>query len=148
MVRILLIRITLLLLLLQLSRNVLLHNGLKSRELGGVKFMGSYSPGILICCIPTNTGYGSHTKKEISYGSLSLEDKTVIPKSVNDVKLIYAGKVLENTKTLAESRIPFGDLPGGVTTMHVVVQPSLARKKTDKNHDDIPNPKVCSCTIL
>ncbi|XP_026450115.1 membrane-anchored ubiquitin-fold protein 3-like isoform X2 [Papaver somniferum] len=93
-------------------------------------------------------GYGSHTKKEISYGSLSLEDKTVIPKSVNDVKLIYAGKVLENTKTLAESRIPFGDLPGGVTTMHVVVQPSLARKKTDKNHDDIPNPKVCSCTIL
>ncbi|RZC80847.1 hypothetical protein C5167_043424 [Papaver somniferum] len=58
------------------------------------------------------------------------QDKTVIPKSVNDVKLIYAGKVLENTKTLAESRIPFGDLPGGVTTMHVVVQPSLARKKT------------------
>ncbi|OVA04333.1 Ubiquitin supergroup [Macleaya cordata] len=58
------------------------------------------------------------------------QDKTVIPKSVNDVKLIYAGKVLENSKTLAESRIPFGDLPGGVITMHVVVQPSIARKKT------------------
>ncbi|KAK9285519.1 hypothetical protein L1049_024713 [Liquidambar formosana] len=62
----------------------------------------------------------------------SLFDKTVIPKSVNDMKLIHAGKVLENSKTLAESRILFGDLPGGVTTMHVIVQPPLAKKKTGK----------------
>ncbi|KAI3975669.1 hypothetical protein MKX01_023095 [Papaver californicum] len=98
-----------------------------------------------------HTNYASTTTVATLKESLVAQwpqDKTVIPKSVNDVKLIYAGKVLENTKTLAESRIPFGDLPGGVTTMHVVVQPSLARKKTDKNHDDIPNPKVCSCTIL
>ena len=57
-------------------------------------------------------------------------DKTVIPKSVNDMKLIHAGKVLENSKTLAESRITFGDLPSGVITMHVVVQPPVAKKKT------------------
>ncbi|KAK3041457.1 hypothetical protein RJ639_000434, partial [Escallonia herrerae] len=57
------------------------------------------------------------------------QDKSVIPKSVSDVKLIHAGKVLENTKTLAESRIYIGDLPGGVTTMHVVVQPPVAKKK-------------------
>ncbi|KAL5712916.1 hypothetical protein ACHQM5_015038 [Ranunculus cassubicifolius] len=65
------------------------------------------------------------------------QDKTVIPKSLNDVKLIYAGKVLENNKTLAESRIPFGELPGGVITMHVVVQPPIAKKKTEpkKNKD-------------
>ncbi|KAF5186661.1 Membrane-anchored ubiquitin-fold protein [Thalictrum thalictroides] len=75
-------------------------------------------------------------------------DKTHIPKSVNDVKLIYAGRVLENNKTLAESRIPFGDLPGGVITMHVVVQPPLARKKTDKNTDEKTKQNLCSCTIL
>nr|DAD33404.1 TPA_asm: hypothetical protein HUJ06_012255 [Nelumbo nucifera] len=67
---------------------------------------------------------------EVFNGFFPLPDKTIIPKSVNDVKLIYSGKVLENSKTLAESRILFGDLPGGVITMHVVVQPPLARKKT------------------
>lgn len=64
------------------------------------------------------------------YGAFATTDKTVIPKSVNDMKLIHAGKVLENSKTLVESRILFGDLPGGVITMHVIVQPPLAKKKT------------------
>lgn len=46
------------------------------------------------------------------------------------MKLIHAGKVLENGKTLAESRAHAGDLPGGVVTMHVVVQPAVVNKKT------------------
>lgn len=75
-------------------------------------------------------------------------DKTVIPKSVNDMKLIHAGKVLENSKTLAESRITFGDLPSGVITMHVVVQPPVAKKKTDKNQGEMPKQNSCSCIIL
>ncbi|KAK6260191.1 hypothetical protein SCA6_014665 [Theobroma cacao] len=58
------------------------------------------------------------------------QDKTVTPKSINDLKLIHAGKVLENNKTLADSKITFGDLPVGVITMHVVVQPALAKNKT------------------
>ncbi|KAK4408000.1 Membrane-anchored ubiquitin-fold protein 3 [Sesamum angolense] len=58
------------------------------------------------------------------------QDKSVVPKSVGDMKLIHAGKVLENGKTLAESRVHIGDLPGGVITMHVVVQPAVAKKKT------------------
>ncbi|KAF8401532.1 hypothetical protein HHK36_012472 [Tetracentron sinense] len=58
------------------------------------------------------------------------QDKTLIPKSANDVKLIYAGKVLENRNTLVESLIPFGDFPGGVITMHVLVQPPEAMNKT------------------
>lgn len=66
----------------------------------------------------------------VSDGAFAIADKTVIPKSVNDMKLIHAGKVLENNKTLAESRIFFGEFPGGVITMHVVVQPPLAKKKT------------------
>lgn len=53
-----------------------------------------------------------------------------MPRSVNDMKLIHAGKILENGKTLAESRVHIGDLPGGVITMHVVVQPAVVKKKT------------------
>ncbi|KAL2236535.1 UNVERIFIED_CONTAM: Membrane-anchored ubiquitin-fold protein 3 [Sesamum indicum] len=65
------------------------------------------------------------------------QDKSVVPKSVSDMKLIHAGKVLENGKTLAESRVHIGDLPGGVITMHVVVQPAVAKKKTEHyNNDD------------
>ncbi|PSR94777.1 Membrane-anchored ubiquitin-fold protein like [Actinidia chinensis var. chinensis] len=94
------------------------------------------------------------------------QDKSIVPKSVSDIKLIHAGKVLENSKTLSESRVHFGDLPGGVITMHVVVQPPVAKKKTDSNFgrtlsffstqfwdnadkskEEMPK-QTCSCTIL
>lgn len=61
-------------------------------------------------------------------------DKKVVPKVANDVKLISAGKFLENNKTIAQCRLPFGELPGGVITMHVVVQPSLTKTKTGMLH--------------
>ncbi|KAE9598262.1 hypothetical protein Lal_00004079 [Lupinus albus] len=76
------------------------------------------------------------------------QGKTVVPKSVSDVKLIHAGKVLENNKTLADSRITFGDIPGGAITMHVVVQPPLAKTKTEKNDKDKQKMNSCSCAIL
>ncbi|KAJ7977502.1 Membrane-anchored ubiquitin-fold protein [Quillaja saponaria] len=76
------------------------------------------------------------------------QGKTVIPKSVNDVKLIHAGKILENIKTLAESRITFGDAPGRVITMHVVLQPPVAKKKTEKNQEEMQKLNPCSCSIL
>lgn len=57
-------------------------------------------------------------------------DKKIVPKAANDVKLISAGKILENSKTVAQTRTPFGELPGGTITMHVVVQPSLPKTKT------------------
>ncbi|KAF8400016.1 hypothetical protein HHK36_015889 [Tetracentron sinense] len=56
--------------------------------------------------------------------------KKIVPKAANDVKLISAGKILENNKTVGQCRVPFAELPGGVITMHVVVQPSLAKTKT------------------
>lgn len=59
-------------------------------------------------------------------------DKKIVPKVANDVKLISAGKVLENNTTIAQCRSPFGELPSGVVTMHVVVQPSLTKTKTGK----------------
>ncbi|MBA0553655.1 hypothetical protein Golob_012818 [Gossypium lobatum] len=58
------------------------------------------------------------------------QGKTVTPKSINDLKIIHAGKVIENNKTLADSRITFGDLPAGVITMHVIVQPDIAKNKS------------------
>lgn len=54
------------------------------------------------------------------------------PKTISDMKLINAGKVLENSKTLAESRVPVGELPGGVITMHVVVRPPSSDKGAGK----------------
>ncbi|KAL5791734.1 hypothetical protein ACOSP7_000328 [Xanthoceras sorbifolium] len=76
------------------------------------------------------------------------QGKTITPKSVNDIKLIHAGKILENSKTLADSKVTFGDLPSSVITMHVVVQPHVAKKKTDKNKEETQKQNSCSCTIL
>nr|POE95717.1 membrane-anchored ubiquitin-fold protein 3 [Quercus suber] len=76
------------------------------------------------------------------------KDKTVTPNSVNDVKLIHAGKILEDNKTLADSKITIGDLPGGVVTMHVVVQPPVAKKKTEKNEEQMQKMNACTCNIL
>ena len=59
-------------------------------------------------------------------------DKKIVPKAANDIKLINAGKILENNKTVGQCRVPFGELPRGVITMHVVVQPSLAKAKTGR----------------
>ncbi|XP_022989736.1 membrane-anchored ubiquitin-fold protein 4-like isoform X2 [Cucurbita maxima] len=76
------------------------------------------------------------------------KDKKVVPKAANDIKLINAGKVLENNKTVGQCRVPFGELPRGVITMHVVVQPTVANAKTEKKIDETPRKNVCSCSIL
>ncbi|XP_021895766.1 membrane-anchored ubiquitin-fold protein 4 [Carica papaya] len=76
------------------------------------------------------------------------KDKKIAPKSANDIKLISAGKILENNKTVGQCRVPFGELPRGVITMHVVVQPSVTKAKTEKKVDEAPKKTVCSCTIL
>ncbi|CAN7089720.1 unnamed protein product [Brassica rapa subsp. narinosa] len=61
-----------------------------------------------------------------------LIDSENIPKTVNDVKLINAGKILDNNRTLAESTLPVGELPGMVITMHVVLRPPTLDKKSRK----------------
>ncbi|MQL80655.1 hypothetical protein Taro_013091, partial [Colocasia esculenta] len=75
--------------------------------------------------------------------SLSL-DKKVIPKAANDLRLISGGKILENNKTVAQCRIPFGELPGGVITMHVVIQPSGTKMKTEKPRP-VPKGEISLC---
>ncbi|PSS18233.1 Membrane-anchored ubiquitin-fold protein [Actinidia chinensis var. chinensis] len=76
------------------------------------------------------------------------KDKKIAPKTANDVKLINAGKILENSKTVGQCRIPFGELSKSVITMHVVVQPSLAKAKTEKKVDEAPRKNICACSIL
>ncbi|GAY52761.1 hypothetical protein CUMW_144460 [Citrus unshiu] len=63
------------------------------------------------------------------------------PRTVKDVKLISAGKILENNRTLGECRSPLCDIPGGVTTMHVVVQPP----STEKEKKAASQPKQNKC---
>ncbi|XP_073390270.1 membrane-anchored ubiquitin-fold protein 3 isoform X2 [Physcomitrium patens] len=70
------------------------------------------------------------------------------PKSINDLKLINAGKILENTKTLADSRVLLGEIPGCVITMHVVVRPPSNDKASEKQQSETPNSENCCCTIL
>ncbi|KAJ4729504.1 Membrane-anchored ubiquitin-fold protein [Melia azedarach] len=76
------------------------------------------------------------------------KDKKLVPKTANDIKLINAGKILENNKTVGQCSVPFGDLPKGAITMHVVVQPPLTKAKTEKKVDEAPKKKFCSCSIL
>ncbi|KAL8513469.1 hypothetical protein ACS0TY_012799 [Phlomoides rotata] len=102
----------------------------------------------------TDIGHGSYSLS-ITIATLKQrllsewpQDKSVVPKSVTDMKLIHGGRVLENGKTLSESRVHVGDLPGGVITMHVVVQPPVVKKKTDKKQSDKQKQGSCSCTIL
>ncbi|KAL4378666.1 hypothetical protein GQ457_02G019010 [Hibiscus cannabinus] len=68
------------------------------------------------------------------------------PRTVKDVKLISAGKILENNKTLGECQSPLCDVPGGVTTMHVVVQPPPLEK--EKKIINEPKQNKCVCVIL
>ncbi|KAL4565971.1 hypothetical protein LXL04_030079 [Taraxacum kok-saghyz] len=76
------------------------------------------------------TTVGSLKEKIISQWPKENEN---VPKTINDVKLINAGKILENNKTLAESRSLVSEIPGGVITMHVVMRPPIADKKSGKS---------------
>lgn len=67
------------------------------------------------------------------------------PHTVKDIKLISAGRILENNRTVGECRSPLCDIPGAVTTMHVVVQPQLENEM--KSSSD-PKQNKCVCVIL
>ncbi|KAL6961230.1 MYND-type zinc finger protein mub1 [Sarracenia purpurea var. burkii] len=68
------------------------------------------------------------------------------PRTVKDVKLINSGKILENNKTVGECRSPLYDIPGGITTMHVIVQPPPLQK--DKKVPNEQKQPKCMCVIL
>ncbi|XP_034922799.1 membrane-anchored ubiquitin-fold protein 2 [Populus alba] len=68
------------------------------------------------------------------------------PRTLKDVKLISAGKILENNRTVGECQGPLCDIPGGVTTMHVVVHPSSVEK--EKKAANQPRQSKCVCVIL
>ncbi|XP_026381196.1 membrane-anchored ubiquitin-fold protein 2-like [Papaver somniferum] len=67
------------------------------------------------------------------------------PRTVKDVKLIGAGKILENSKTLEECKSPICGLTGEVTTMHVVVHPPPTQGEK-RSSNQLQN--RCVCVIL
>ncbi|XP_074565794.1 membrane-anchored ubiquitin-fold protein 3-like [Curcuma longa] len=76
------------------------------------------------------------------------QDKDIAPRTINDVKLINAGKILDNHQTIAESRVPVGELPSGLITMHVVVRPPVSGKNDEKQLAEARKQNRCGCTIL
>ncbi|EPS66518.1 hypothetical protein M569_08260 [Genlisea aurea] len=70
------------------------------------------------------------------------------PRSINDIKLINAGRILENNRTLGESRLPLSEVPGAAITMHVVVRSPIPDKNGDKSKDESKKKGGCFCTIL
>ncbi|XP_030513770.1 membrane-anchored ubiquitin-fold protein 1-like [Rhodamnia argentea] len=73
------------------------------------------------------------------------KEKDNCPRTIKDVKLISAGKILENSRTVGECQSPLVDTPGGVTTMHVVVQAPMEKEKKELNQ---PQKNRCGCVIL
>ncbi|KAI3749282.1 hypothetical protein L2E82_19889 [Cichorium intybus] len=76
------------------------------------------------------------------------QGKYVVPKTVNDIKLIHLGKVLENNKTLLESGVCDGAFACGLIIMHVVIQPVLIKNKSAKKQDETGKLNSCGCIIL
>ncbi|KAL6954709.1 MYND-type zinc finger protein mub1 [Sarracenia purpurea var. burkii] len=74
------------------------------------------------------------------------KDKENGPRTIKDVKLINAGKILENNRTVGECRSPLCDIPGEVTIIHVVVQPPPLEKEKEVSNEQKQN--KCVCTIL
>nr|CAD1832365.1 unnamed protein product [Ananas comosus var. bracteatus] len=76
------------------------------------------------------------------------KEKGLGPRSVNDLKLIISGKILENSKTLVEYKSSTFDF-SGVTTMLVIIRPP---PPPEKNSDKITRKKhkdcSCVCAIL
>ncbi|XP_044480122.1 membrane-anchored ubiquitin-fold protein 2-like isoform X2 [Mangifera indica] len=68
------------------------------------------------------------------------------PRTVKDMKIISAGKILENNRTLGECQSPLCDIPGSVTTMHVIVQPPSQEKEKKEASQSKQN--KCVCVIL
>ncbi|KAK4752506.1 hypothetical protein SAY87_021304 [Trapa incisa] len=67
------------------------------------------------------------------------------PRTVKDVKIISAGRILGNHQTVADCKSPLYDVPGGATTMHVIIQPPSEKEKKLKNQ---PQQNKCMCIIM
>ncbi|XP_078444659.1 membrane-anchored ubiquitin-fold protein 6 precursor [Wolffia australiana] len=76
------------------------------------------------------------------------QGKSIAPRTINDVKLINGGRILENNQSLAASRVPVADVPGGVVTMHVVVRPPNSDRNQEKQPGDKSKQNGCGCSIL
>uniref|UniRef100_A0A7N0ZSN9 Membrane-anchored ubiquitin-fold protein n=1 Tax=Kalanchoe fedtschenkoi TaxID=63787 RepID=A0A7N0ZSN9_KALFE len=75
-------------------------------------------------------------------------DKEMVPMSVNEIKLIHAGKILDSDQTVGRSRMSFADPEQEAIIMHVVLQPFTGNNKSEKNSDKTPKCTCASCSIM
>ncbi|CAM0873610.1 unnamed protein product [Alopecurus aequalis] len=87
------------------------------------------------------------TLKETIIAQWPKADKEKGPRTVNDLKLINAGKILENNRTLSECKSPICDF-SGMTTMHVVVRAPTLDKQSDKRAAKKTKDFRCGCAIM
>ncbi|OAY67588.1 Membrane-anchored ubiquitin-fold protein 1 [Ananas comosus] len=78
---------------------------------------------------------------------LLMTDKENGPRTINDITLINAGRILENSRTLEECRSSVCDL-SGVTAMHVVVRLPPSERGTEKRARKKPKGNKCGCFIM
>mmetsp|Transcript_51305 Transcript_51305/g.164032 ORF Transcript_51305/g.164032 Transcript_51305/m.164032 type:complete len:126 (+) Transcript_51305:125-502(+) len=76
------------------------------------------------------------------------EGGAAVPKTVNDVTLILAGKVMDNAKIISDLRTQMGN-PGSETlvTFHLVVRPHAAAKTQTRKEAEENKPTKCGCVI-
>ncbi|XP_017229966.1 membrane-anchored ubiquitin-fold protein 3 isoform X1 [Daucus carota subsp. sativus] len=125
-----------------MMERILVHFDIHPRQLWLLSRTESFPIGLKVM---ESTNYAL-ILKDTAAPCLALNSyKKIAPKVANDVKLISSGKILENSKTVSQCKMSFGEL--GLITMHAVVQPSLAKVKTEKKIDEAPQ-KNCACTIM
>nr|XP_043637237.1 membrane-anchored ubiquitin-fold protein 3-like [Erigeron canadensis] len=110
-----------------------------------VKFRLADGSDIGPCKYSLTTTVGS--LKEMILSQLP-QDEENGPKTINDVKLINAGKILDNDKTLAESRSRVSEVPGCIITMLLVVRPPMSDRNNERLQDDSLKQSNCPCAIL
>ncbi|CAN8269809.1 unnamed protein product [Cochlearia groenlandica] len=114
------------------------------RQLLDIKFRLTDGSDIGPTPFPDSTSVSSLKETVISHWP---PDKDNGPKTVKEVKLISAGKVLDNNnKTVKDYRSSVSNLVGSVTTMHVIIQPPLPDKEKKTKGD--PKMNKCVCSIM
>lgn len=69
------------------------------------------------------------------------------PRSIQDLRLIHAGHIIENCKMLSEQKLAVGK-PETVVTMHLVVTPPAVPKAQDTTQKETEKQSRCgSCLI-
>ena len=91
--------------------------------------------------MPTLSRYSSHTAPHTLAPSSVICAVDKAP-GLGQLKLIYHGNFLEDTKSLKDARV----LEGELTTLHVVVKREKSKDSNGSGDDKTKTPK-CTCVV-